>query len=687
VAKKNTPHSAPAAPETVDDAWSLALRWLAPLLIVAAGWFAYANGFDGKFLFDDHTDIDGNAAIRQLWPPWDVVLNQGQSGVSGRPLVALSYALNYAYDPQRPGEQLGAWRDRVVPSWHATNLAIHILAALALFGVVRRALLAPRLAERYRRSASSIACATALLWVAHPLTTPSVQYLGERVESMMGMFFLVAFYCALRGFADEHPGRWYRLSVASTALSACCKEVAVALPILVLVFDALFVAQSWKRAWSERRGLYIGLFATWVLIALLVLTAQGRSQSVGFDYQDVGVVGYVKTQAWAVVRYLRLSLWPSPLIFDYGKRPITAVAQWLPHGLFLLALLAATALGIVKRKPLAFLGAWWFVILAPTSSVLPIVTELIVEHRAYLPLAGVVFAVVLAGHALLERAIAAEHVRVWAGGGATLALGTALVLATRARMPDYRSEIGMWADVVAKLPSNDRAHGSYANDLREAGRIEEAGLHYEEASRLAPDDPYWLANLGTFYLDRGRLDEAIAKLELSRGLLPTYGMTLSNLGFAYMRKGQNDLAIEALQGALAHDAPNPGYTAKYLGELLAQAGRRDEAITAYRTAIMYMSQDSDLYVALARVLLRTGAKDPKAEAQTAAALMQRLLAMTSASNLVALDILATAQAQQGLNADAAATARRIAAVHRSLGRATDAEQAEQRAKRYESAGH
>jgi tetratricopeptide (TPR) repeat protein len=254
-------------------------------------------------------------------------------------------------------------------------------------------------------------------------------------------------------------------------------------------------------------------------------------------------------------------------------------------------------------------------------------------------------------------------------------------------MPDYRTEIGMWADVVAKLPGNDRAHGSYANDLREAGRIEEAGQHYEEASRLAPDDPYWLANLGTFYLDRGRLDEAIAKLELSRGLLPTYGMTLSNLGFAYMRKGQNDLAIEALQGALAHDAPNPGYTAKYLGELLAQAGRRDDAIAAYRTAIMYMSQDTDLFVALARMLLRTGAKDPKAEAQTAAALMQRLLAMTSASNLVALDILATAQAQQGLGTDAAATARRIAAVHRSLGRAADAEQAEQRAKRYESTGH
>jgi Tfp pilus assembly protein PilF len=340
--------------------------------------------------------------------------------------------------------------------------------------------------------------------------------------------------------------------------------------VLVLLFDALFVAGSFAAAWRSHRGLHAGLFATWLLIGLLVWTAQGRSESVGFEYTHVGVWSYLKTQAWAVCRYLRLSLWPSPLIFDYGKRPITEIAQWLPQGLFLIALLAVTAFGLVKRKPLAFLGAWWFVILAPTSSVLPIVTELIVEHRAYLPLAAVVLLVVLACHAALVRTIPAQSSRAFAGAALALGLATVLTFATRARNRDYRTEIGMWADVVEKLPSNDRAHASYANDLRVAGRIEEAGQHYETASRLAPEDPYWHANLGTYYLDRGRLDDAIRELELSRSQLPTYGMTLGNLGYAYLRKGERDKALECLESALLHGSPNPDAVRGWLASLKAQ---------------------------------------------------------------------------------------------------------------------
>lgn len=558
--------------------------WLALIAIAVAGYFAYGNGFEGVFLFDDHVDIDGNAAIRDLSSPWRVIREQGQSGVSGRPLVALSYAVNYEL------HELRLW------GWHATNLAIHVLAAFALFGVVRRGLKLSSHFERLRSSATSVAFATALVWVVHPLTTGSVMYLGQRVESLMGMLFLVAFYCALRGFTAVRAWPWYVASVLATMASAACKEVAVALPVLVLLFDWLFVRGAPKEVWRVRKGFYASLFATWLWIGLLVWTAQGRSESVGFEYDHVGVWAYLKTQAWAVTRYLRLSLWPSPLIFDYGKRPITEVAQWLPNGLFLIALLAGTLVGFIKRQPLAFLGAWWFVILAPTSSFLPIVTELIVEHRAYLPLAAVALLVVLGLHALCARLGAAIALIPVA-----IALAIGLALLTRVRNLDYRDEMAMWADVVEKLPSNDRAHTSYANNWifvrqreeqlaqqasaqglaaqarahSEAARkaLERAGEHFAKAAQLAPEDPDWHTNLGAYYLDTGRVAEAIRELELARAGRPTFGTTLQSLGEAYARTNEIDKAIEAFEAALANNAPNPDWVRTRLASLRTQHKR------------------------------------------------------------------------------------------------------------------
>jgi tetratricopeptide (TPR) repeat protein len=175
-----------------------------------------------------------------------------------------------------------------------------------------------------------------------------------------------------------------------------------------------------------------------------------------------------------------------------------------------------------------------------------------------------------------------------------------LAVLTRVRNRDYRDEMGMWADVVAKLPDNDRARASYANNwifLRDRERqlaqqassqgltaqarehteaaqraFDQAGVHYEEAVRLAPEDSYWHANLGTYYLDRGRIDDAVRELELSRTQLPTYGMTLQNLGFAYARKGDNPRAIESFEAALAHGAPNPDAVQSYLTSLKGTRG-------------------------------------------------------------------------------------------------------------------
>ncbi len=106
-------------------------------IIIVAALGAYHNSFSGPFIFDDIASITKNYNIRQLWPIWEVFPAQPGATVAGRPVLSLSFALNY----QISG--LGVW------SYHAVNLAVHILAALTLLGIVRRTLLCEKLRARF----------------------------------------------------------------------------------------------------------------------------------------------------------------------------------------------------------------------------------------------------------------------------------------------------------------------------------------------------------------------------------------------------------------------------------------------------------------------------------------------------------------------------------------------------------
>ena len=148
-------------------------RRLAALLIVCVGTLFYLDSFQGAFIYDERNFITNNPAIRRVWPPWQVLL--APINVN-RPLIGLSNAINYAISGLDP------W------SYHALNLIIHLLAALALFGVVRRTLGAEALARRFGKSSTALALAVALIWMVHPLQTQSVTYVIQRCESLMGMF-------------------------------------------------------------------------------------------------------------------------------------------------------------------------------------------------------------------------------------------------------------------------------------------------------------------------------------------------------------------------------------------------------------------------------------------------------------------------------------------------------------------
>jgi tetratricopeptide (TPR) repeat protein len=461
--------------------------------------------------------------------------------------------------------------------YHAFNLAIHILAGLALFGVVRRTLMLPILSERFGRDAFPLAFAAALLWVLHPLNTEAVTYIVQRVESLMGMFYLLTIYCFIRSVESPTPLRWQICTVAACLLGMATKEVMATAPLLVLLFDRTFVAGNFRDAWRRRGRLYLCLAATWVPLWLLVAgTHWSRHGSAGFT-GSVAPVSYWLTQLEAISRYLWLSLWPRKLVFDYGPYLIGSTGEGLSYSPAVAVLLALTMFGLWRRPALGFLGAWFLAILAPTS-IVPVATQTIAEHRMYLPLAAVITIVVLAIY------VVAGSGRLCWVAYASLALG--LGIATARRNGVYGSELTLWGDTVAKRPDNPRAHCSLGFALSSVpGKLPQAISEYETAIRIHPNYSEAYDDLGIALEEMpGRLNDAVKSFEEAVRIRPDFAEANNNLGMVLAQAGRVPEAIQHYQEAL-RTRPDYPEAACNLGSLLCSVGRVPEGIQLLETAI------------------------------------------------------------------------------------------------------
>lgn len=593
-------------------------RRLAAVLI-ALTVAAYSNTYDVPFRFDDPGSIANNASIRALWPPWGIFTPPPAVTVTGRPVANASFALNHAISGLEP------W------SYHAGNLAVHLLAGLLLFGIVRRT---PT--GRDARVATRGAFAAATIWLLHPLQTESVTYVVQRVESLCGLFYLLTIYGCVRAWANP-AGRtgWQSVGVIACALGMATKEVMVTAPLVVLLYDRTFLAGTFRAAWTARRGFYLSLAGTWFLLGLLVASSEARAGTAGFG-TAISSWNYALTQFEAVLRYLARALWPDGLIFDYGADVVRDPRDVVVEGCAVALLLGGTAWALArtgddpaaKRWRMAgFLGAAFFLILAPTSTILPIATQTVAEHRMYLPLASI--AVGMAW--VIARA---RHGTLVAG-----AVGGALALLTWQRNEVYRDDFRLWSDTAVKRPNNERAHYNTAVALVRANRLAESVASYQRAVHLAPGYVEARHNLGIVLAKLGRVDEALRHLVEAARLAPGDAAMRNVIGFVLVQAGRPHEAVAHHRAALQLQ---PGYALAHAGlaGALAQAGRVTEALPQFEAALRADPGDAETLGAFGVALLQAG--------QTTAAIGRFEQALALNPNLVAVrSRLGAALLQQG----------------------------------------
>jgi Flp pilus assembly protein TadD len=562
-------------------------------LLTLAALVAYHNSLDGPFVFDDVPSIVENPDIRQL--ATTLRENSHASTFLGRPLLGLSLWLNYA------------WGGEDVRGYHVVNLLLHILTAWTLWGLARKVLEGPRLRESYGKQAGWLALAIALIWTVHPLQTESVSYLAQRAEILGAVFYLLTLYSVVRvaGAVDWHTSAWSVAAVAFCLLGMASKETVSTAPLVALLLDRVFLAPSWRALWRARKALYVALACCWIFLAVLMATSAKRMGTAGFG---LGMTWweYARTQPYYVFRYLLLSVWPRALTLDYGSYLARTPGEVVPYAAIVLLLMVLTLVALWRKPPLGFCGAWFFVILAPTSSVVPIITQTGAEHRMYLPLVGLIAPLVLGSYELWHR-VSGPLGRPRAAPVLVVALlVTALGARTIARNADYRSPLAIWATVVERWPTNPRAHLNLGNALASADRLPEAIAQYESALLLEPDRAEAHLNLGNALVGMGRLPEAIGQFEEAVRLKPDYTGAHLNLGDALASAGRLPEAIRHFDEAVRLKPDLAAGIHVDLGRALASAGRLEEAIGQYEEALRLQPDLAIAHVNLGNALARMG---------------------------------------------------------------------------------
>jgi tetratricopeptide (TPR) repeat protein len=541
-----------------------------PLLIAGIGLLVYLNSFRDAFVFDDLPHIVQDSGITRLWPMTDLVRH------TSRPVVGISLAVNYALG------RLNPW------GYHAFNVGIHILAALTLYGVVRLSLLSETLRPRWGQAAPWLAAVISLIWLVHPLQTESVTYIIQRGESLMGLFYLLTLYCVIRSAEQSGRAWWTAGAIVSCALGMASKPVMATAPLVVLLYDRVFLAGAWSEALRRRRLLYAGLAATWLLLPWLLANAPSDwKETAGFGYRPISPLQYALTQTGVILHYLRLAFWPRPLCLDYGWEygwPIAKTVEQVWPQLILAGTLVAGTVWAWQRHPaFGFLGVSFFLVLAPTSSFLPI-ADLAVEHRTYLPLAAVVTMATVAvfelGTKLLQTSQRTKRVLA---GGVTVVVVTVLAALTIQRNRDYRSAIAIWEDTLAKCPNNPRAYNNLGSALSEAGNFAQGIGCFEQAVRIKPDYADAHNNMALALEQTGKAREAIGHFEQTLELKPEFAEAHNNLGVALLRTGRLKEGMAHFERAvqLKPDYADAHYN---FGVALSRAGQKENAIVQFQRA-------------------------------------------------------------------------------------------------------
>lgn len=553
----------------------------------------YANTLGHGFVFDDEALILQNPQVTQF--RWGEMF--GAAGY--RPVRTLTYAVNYALGG---GDPFG---------FHLFNVLLHGLGVALLFALL----------SRWGTSAPA-AAAGAAVFACHPAQTAAVAYISGRKDLLATAFLLGGLLLYTR-FREESKPQLLAGSMALFALAVFSKEVAVVFPALLLLAELLVFPESpaaspVSRLISTLRRKPL-VWASALLVAgagtYYILAVSRATRMIGF--WGGGATANYATTLKLFAHYLKLTVWPHPLIADYKGEVFPPATGFADPAVLLCGLLLLAYLGVafwaISRLPRVAFGMFWFLVaLLPVLQIIPF-HEIAADHFLYLPMAGIAWIV---AEAMRRFGPLPAGKPAWGVLAAVLLAFSALTIA---RNRDWKDARTLWEATLKAAPGSYRANANlghiYYSDPNLRARAVELT---QRAVELDPDDLAALSNLGAMsYMaaqaSASRGDPAAAQRQAEQALQilgealrknPRDGSVLSNLGNVHKFLG----SFWEGRGDASRAQSHRRQAAEYFQAALTRDRREEVKAAWYNFALLYMETKD--YAAAANCLAEFLASRP-----------------------------------------------------------------------------
>ena len=544
-------------------------------LIILLTVVAYVPAMRGGFIWDDGLLISENRTVRAsdgLYRFWFTT-----EAPDYYPLAWSLWWLEWRL-----------WGDSTT-GYHVVNVLLHAVNAVLVW-IILRHLKIPG------------AWLAGLLFAVHPVNVATVAWISEQKNTLSMLFYAVAILLYLR-FDEDGRWRWYGLSLAAFLLALLSKSAVVMLPVVLL--GCVWWTRG-KVRWKDflRCGPFFGLS---LVLGLVTIWFQYHQALGGYTIRAASFPSRLAAAGWVPWFYLYKALLPLNLTVIYPKWQIDA-SRWVSYlpGIILVGCLIVFWW---RRKtwgrPLLFGLGYFVVMLFPVLGFFDqgfYQFSLVADHWQYCSIVGAIALSVAAGEMIFRRM---GEQRRCLGTVAGMAVLMVLAVATWRRGHVYADEETLWRDNVAKNPNAWLAHHNLGIALGQAGRIQEAIWHWEQALRIKPDYARTHYNLGIALGQVGKLADAIAHYEQALRIKPDYAEAHNSLGAALWQAGRIQEAIGHYEQAL-RIKPDYAEAHNNLGTVLAGQGRVSEAIAEYAAALRIKPDHAEAHHDLGIVLAGQG---------------------------------------------------------------------------------
>ena len=605
----------------------------------------YANSLPNSFHYDDFHGIVYNSAIRDLRNTVAYFTDPSTLSladyVDWRPVLQLTYAIDYAL-----------WGANAT-GFRIFNLLLHAASAILVYLIFLETTdAAPEnRSNGFQWRLHGAAVVAAVLFVVHPANSQAVHYIWARSALLAAFFYLVAFYCFLRGPLQRTAGRrgvlWHLAGIISYTLGLATKATVITLPAALLLYEYLspilgtaqpkrFRIPGWERAKTFIPVVAVSLGYLCLRAFLLPDNFTGNLTA----YPTTPLT-YLLTSTRAWLYYLRFYLWPYPMIIDFHDFG-WSYTLWDNRVLFALAVIIVVLSSAWRARrfvpSVTFFTVWFFIALFPETSFIPL-TEPINCYRSYLAYAGLGIVVTKLG---FDRSLwlrnrtkddANQDLRDrWVVHGAVIVI----ILSVLAGMTIkqnliWRNEVTLWSDVLQKDPANPRAYmsiGRYfletsdperAKEMLEKAvqlapksssayvlrgylnsvlnRTSEALEDFNKAIELAPRAAYNWYQRAELYARLGQFEKALANYRVALSLKPRFTDAYFRMAIAFLQTGENARAMELCRKILEIDRYD-SRAYKCVGRILFQQKNYAEAAAVYKQALGFLPESDELWLDL-----------------------------------------------------------------------------------------